>query len=188
MSLKAVLGLVADRARWLYRRALRPGCTSSQRELIYFPQFTRTSRAATDFEPRPSTAWSCAAGWSIRASRDASIYFGGNAEPHRGDARRTSRSWFPDRSGYLRALSRLRRQRRRAERSGPVRPMRWSLYDQVHSRHPDGRIAVIGRSLGSGVASYVAAHRPVAKLALVTPFDSMARLAQTHYPLCRCAG
>ena len=41
---------------------------------------------------------------------------------------------------------------------------------------------MIGRSLGSAVASYVASKRPVAKLALVTPFDSMANVAQAHYP------
>ena len=41
---------------------------------------------------------------------------------------------------------------------------------------------MIGRSLGSGVASYVASQRPVAKLVLVTPFDSLASVAQAHYP------
>jgi pimeloyl-ACP methyl ester carboxylesterase len=43
-------------------------------------------------------------------------------------------------------------------------------------------IAVIGRSLGSGVASQLAAKRPVERLALVTPFDSLATMAQSMYP------
>jgi fermentation-respiration switch protein FrsA (DUF1100 family) len=32
------------------------------------------------------------------------------------------------------------------------------------------------------VASYVASQRPVSRLALVTPFDSLATVAQMHYP------
>jgi pimeloyl-ACP methyl ester carboxylesterase len=40
----------------------------------------------------------------------------------------------------------------------------------------------MGRSLGSGVASYVAGNRPVQKLVLVTPFDSLAAVAGAHYP------
>ena len=57
-----------------------------------------------------------------------------------------------------------------------------ALYDEVRGRHPGQPIAVIGRSLGSGVASHVAAQRDVSKLVLVTPFDSLAEVAQTHYP------
>ena len=44
-------------------------------------------------------------------------------------------------------------------------------------------VSVIGRSLGSGIASYVAAQRNVLKLVLVTPFDSITNLAQQSYPL-----
>ena len=42
---------------------------------------------------------------------------------------------------------------------------------------------MIGRSLGSGIASQVAAQRPVERLALVTPFDSMVGAAGAHYPM-----
>jgi len=42
---------------------------------------------------------------------------------------------------------------------------------------------VIGRSLGSGVAVYVASQRQqVRRLVLVTPFDSLAAVAAHHYP------
>ena len=44
------------------------------------------------------------------------------------------------------------------------------------------RIVAMGRSLGSGVAAYLASQRPVAAVVLVTPYDSMAALARTHYP------
>lgn len=42
-------------------------------------------------------------------------------------------------------------------------------------------ISVLGRSLGSGVATYVATERPVHKLILVTPFDSIVNLAAKQY-------
>lgn len=43
-------------------------------------------------------------------------------------------------------------------------------------------IAVMGRSLGSGVAVAVAAARPVRGVVLVTPYDSMVSVAAHHYP------
>jgi esterase/lipase len=55
------------------------------------------------------------------------------------------------------------------------------IYDWVAAAH--ARVYVVGRSLGSGIAIYVAAHRPVQKLLLVTPYDSVARVAAAHYPL-----
>jgi pimeloyl-ACP methyl ester carboxylesterase len=44
------------------------------------------------------------------------------------------------------------------------------------------RIVLVGRSLGSGVATYVAAQRPVAGVILISPFDSMVELGRRHYP------
>lgn len=52
-------------------------------------------------------------------------------------------------------------------------------------RSPDfdpARIVAIGRSLGSGVAVYLAAARPLAGVVLVTPYDSLRAVAQRHYP------
>jgi len=45
------------------------------------------------------------------------------------------------------------------------------------------RIFVYGRSLGSAVAIYTAAHRPVAGLILESPFTSAAAMAKHHYRL-----
>jgi pimeloyl-ACP methyl ester carboxylesterase len=55
------------------------------------------------------------------------------------------------------------------------------LFDEVHARHPD--VLVIGRSLGSGVAARLASVRPVSKLVLVTPYDSLAAIAQRQFPV-----
>jgi len=56
-----------------------------------------------------------------------------------------------------------------------------ALFDRVKARHE--RVAVIGRSLGSGVATYLASKRDVDKLILVTPFDSIENVAASHYPV-----
>ena len=53
------------------------------------------------------------------------------------------------------------------------------LFDEVHARHPD--VIVIGRSLGSGVAARLASTRPVSKLVLVTPYDSLLGIAQRQF-------
>ncbi len=44
-------------------------------------------------------------------------------------------------------------------------------------------IVLMGRSLGSGVATYVASKRQVRGLILVTPFDSLTNVARKHYPI-----
>ena len=43
-------------------------------------------------------------------------------------------------------------------------------------------IVVMGRSLGSGVASMLAGARPVRAAILITPFESLAAVAAGHYP------
>jgi pimeloyl-ACP methyl ester carboxylesterase len=54
------------------------------------------------------------------------------------------------------------------------------VFDQVHAQH--ARVAVVGRSLGSGVAVHLASVRSVSKLALVTPYDSVLSIAQRQLP------
>jgi len=46
---------------------------------------------------------------------------------------------------------------------------------------PPPRVYTIGFSLGSGVAAYLARHRPVAGQILVTPFDSVEAVAAARY-------
>ena len=59
-----------------------------------------------------------------------------------------------------------------------------ALYDYIVTEHgvPPEHIVLIGRSLGSGIATYVARHRPVGGLVLVTPFDSLVAVGKKHMP------
>jgi uncharacterized protein len=45
------------------------------------------------------------------------------------------------------------------------------------------RVYVFGRSLGTGIAVYVATQRPVARMVLVSPYDSIRAVAQSSLPL-----
>jgi uncharacterized protein len=58
-----------------------------------------------------------------------------------------------------------------------------ALYEHAIKRgvQPD-HLIVMGRSLGSGVASMIAGSRQVRGAILVTPFDSLAAVAAHHYP------
>jgi len=60
-----------------------------------------------------------------------------------------------------------------------------AIYDAVAARGDvdRSRIVVFGRSLGTAVATHVAANRPVARTILVSPYDSLAAVGSRHYPL-----
>jgi uncharacterized protein len=53
------------------------------------------------------------------------------------------------------------------------------LFDRVKAEHPN--IIVVGRSLGSGVAVWIASQRSISHLVLITPFDSLADPASAQY-------
>ena len=54
-----------------------------------------------------------------------------------------------------------------------------ALYDLVERKH--ATISAFGRSLGTGVASYLATQRKIDALALITPYDSIASVAQKRF-------
>jgi pimeloyl-ACP methyl ester carboxylesterase len=54
-----------------------------------------------------------------------------------------------------------------------------AVFDELARRHAG--ISVIGRSLGSGVAAYLASVRDIRRLVLVTPFDSLVNVARAHF-------
>ena len=56
------------------------------------------------------------------------------------------------------------------------------LYDLAQSRIHPARTVAVGFSIGSGVAAALARERPLNGLILVTPFDSLGRVAADHFP------
>ena len=111
--------------------------------------------------------------------KNAILYFGGNAESMAQSADYIAQQ-FPEFTCYLMDY--------RGYGSSTGEPSEESLYkdalalyDTVKPKH--GRISIGGRSLGSGIATYVAARREVVKLALITPYDSIEAVAQDRYPM-----
>ena len=117
--------------------------------------------------------------WELHADKGpALIYFGGNAEDVSASLADFD-AMLPDRAVYLVNY--------RGYGGSTGTPSEAALiadavasYDWVAARH--GRVAVIGRSLGSGVAIALAAQRPVDQLVLVTPYDSITNVAADHFP------
>jgi pimeloyl-ACP methyl ester carboxylesterase len=57
-----------------------------------------------------------------------------------------------------------------------------AVLDDISARYSTDQIFLIGRSLGSGVACYVASRRQVQGTILVTPYDSIENVARGLYP------
>lgn len=109
---------------------------------------------------------------------DAVIYFGGNAENvyyNADDFRRHQ----PGKTVYL-----VNYRGYGGSTGSPTEAALFgdavALFDRIAPRHE--RVSVIGRSLGSGVATYLASRRPVARSVLVTPHDSALAIARRMYP------
>jgi pimeloyl-ACP methyl ester carboxylesterase len=55
-----------------------------------------------------------------------------------------------------------------------------AIFDELQAASARPVVAV-GFSIGSGIAAYLARHRPLAGLILVTPFDSLEAVARDHF-------
>ncbi|MFT5657984.1 MAG: pimeloyl-ACP methyl ester carboxylesterase [Gammaproteobacteria bacterium] len=119
-------------------------------------------------------------GWVLNKGQDkALIYFGGNAEQIANNI-----NFFEDSLGrysiYLVNYRGYGKSAGKATEQGLFSDALF-IYDQIKSQYQS--ISVIGRSLGSGVAVYLGANRDIEKMALLTPYDSIAEVAQSHYPM-----
>ena len=159
----------------------------AQDHLLFFPQ----PLASTAHLPaRASTLEVVVAdgahlrGWIVNGSAaqaPAVIYFGGNAEeiswtlsdPH------WPREWSIVGLNY-RGYGASDGRPGERELTGDA----LALYDAIARRDDidPRRIVVFGRSLGTGVATHLAAKRGVAGAILVSPYDSMVAIGRTHYP------
>ncbi len=116
--------------------------------------------------------------WHIPGSSDrAFIYFGGNAEDVALNIPQFKRL-FPQYSIYLHNYRGYGGSTGKASETALFSDA-GALYDYVKTKHRE--ISVIGRSLGTGVAVYLASIKEVSRLVLVTPFDSMVNLARNYY-------
>lgn len=123
-------------------------------------------------------------GWLVKATAAQTpapilIYFGGNAEEV---------SWLAATGGRYAGWSLLLINYRGygASEGKPGEAQLFAdalqIYDYAAGRAEGRRVAVMGRSLGSGVAVYLASQRPVSGVILVSPYDSVENVAKDIYP------
>ncbi|MDD2450586.1 MAG: alpha/beta fold hydrolase [Sulfurovum sp.] len=109
----------------------------------------------------------------------AMIYFGGNGE----SVAYSAEDFYENFPGYTVYLVNYRGYGGSSGR--PTQAGLFSdamaIYDKIKNDHQ--QIIAIGRSLGSGVAVYLASQREVEKLVLITPFESLQSVAQEIYPI-----
>jgi len=116
--------------------------------------------------------------WELhREQRAAVIYFGGNAEDVSANLADFATA-FPDRAVYLVNYRGYGGSTGSPSEAALIADAQ-SIYDWVSAHHD--RIAVLGRSLGSGVATALATRRPLERLVLITPYDSIANVAADHF-------
>jgi pimeloyl-ACP methyl ester carboxylesterase len=150
----------------------------NQRAFIYFPQpgVLYTTEKPVEIPSGDITL----RGWVLNEGREeAIIYFGGNAErpeysiPDFKDVFENQTVYLVNYRGYGESDGRPTEEGLYADAL--------AIYDHVSARHD--RVAVIGRSLGTGVATYLASQRGVDRLVLIEPFSSMVNVAQAAYPI-----
>jgi len=159
----------------------------AQDSLIFFPQpLTSTAHlpphaAALVVSTSDGTR---IAGWISEGSAKPAptvIYFGGNAEEvsHMLAEPRWPREWSIVALNYRGYGTSQGKPGARELEADAL-----AVYDAVARREEvdPKRIVVFGRSLGTAVATHVAAERPIAGVVLVSPYDSLSAVGRHHYP------
>ena len=165
----------------------------AQTRLIFYPQLLAegAARALQRTFPRSETFELATddgvllRGWLVRGSAlppwPLVIYYGGNAEEV---------SWLlPEFSripGWAALLVNYRGYGLSQGQPSEAALYRDAIavYEQILRRADIDhlRVVIIGRSLGTGIATYLASQRAVAGVVLISPFDSMVEVASDAYP------
>jgi uncharacterized protein len=149
-----------------------------QRSFIYFPQPRALVSGATTIM-LPIEDGQVLVTTRMHPGPNALIYFGGNAEDVASSLPGLATA-FPEHSLYLLHYRSYGGSSGKPTEAALIADA-LALFDKVHAAHP--HMVLVGRSLGSGVAVQVASLRPVARLVLVTPYDSLLELAARQFPL-----
>jgi pimeloyl-ACP methyl ester carboxylesterase len=151
----------------------------AQQDRLLYP-----GAGAAESDPTGFTAFRIPSGsaiikvWGLHTSEaPALLYFGGNGEDLAADLPEFEKA-FPDRAIYLMNYRGYGGSTGAPSESALIADAQ-TTYDLISKTH--GKIAVMGRSLGTGVAIALAATREVEKVVLVTPYDSIVNVAAERY-------
>lgn len=149
-----------------------------QRSLIYFPPPASPVMSGAKHITMPVDGERLLVTVREHSGSKALLYFGGNAEDVNLSFSKVEAA-FPDHAIYmLHYRGYTGSTGKPSERALVADAL--ALFDDVVRKHKG--ITVIGRSLGSGVAVQLASQRPVERLVLVTPYDSIRKIAQAQFP------
>lgn len=149
----------------------------NQRAFIYFP--TPQVNAADAESIALNSDGETLRIWRIGPTgKNAVIYFGGNAQDVSSNIPVFLKA-MPNRSVYL-----VNYRGYGGSTGSPTEEALFkdatAVFDYVKQKHT--HVSVIGQSLGSGVAVFLATVRDISKLVLITPYDSMENLAKVYFP------
>ncbi|MBY5992201.1 alpha/beta hydrolase [Ferrimonas balearica] len=151
--------------------------TLFQRQLIYLPSPLDPPSLPSEWV---DTAWGRVQVHPLNPDRArALLYFGGNAELVGWSGAELAAA-LPDHTLYLVNYPGYGHSEGSPSQASLVGAA-VAVFDVVAPRHQ--QVGAIGRSLGSAVVVQLADQRPLARLALVTPFDSITALAQQQMPI-----
>ena len=148
-----------------------------QRRMMYFPS-TAPANAANAVINIES------AGNTIKVITDNShlepavIYFGGNGEDAYSGADRMHQAFLNNAAYYVNYPGYGGSTGSPNETS--ITQAARDVYKYVSAKHRS--VAVVGRSLGTGVAIKLASEETVSHLILISPYDSITNVATEHYP------
>ena len=148
-----------------------------QRSLLYYPVPYRQGINAQEIQFNNDGLE--LSGWILNPGRSrAIIYFGGNAEAIENNITNFEAD-LRDYSVYLIHYRGYGKSEGKPTEDGLYADA-LAIYDAIREQYQS--VSLVGRSLGSGVAVYLAAHRKIDRLILLTPYDSIVKVAQVHYP------
>ena len=147
-----------------------------QRDFIYFPTLSIGDNNQEEFHINSQIIKTTIIN---QGKKDAIIYFGGNAEIVDYNINQFSKT-FEEHTIYLVKYRGYSGSSGKPTEKGLYNDA-LAIYDKINLKYKT--VSIIGRSLGSGVATFVASKRDIYKLALITPFDSVESVAQKRFPL-----
>ena len=174
-DLKTVVSIIVALAAVLYLALC--GLLYAKQDQLLYP-------GTSDLNPAGFTSFRIQSGsatlkiWALHADAGpALLYFGGNGEDLGADLADFDQA-FPDRAIYFMNYRGYGGSTGSPSEAALIADAQ-ATYDVIRKTHD--KIAIMGRSLGSGVAVGLAATREVEKVVLVTPFDSIANVAAARF-------
>ena len=158
---------------------------AAQDSLLFIPRSATQAEALESWRRQFETPGAMLRGWVLPADepskRPLVFYYGGNGEDVSRTALALAEAGFPGTLVFVPY---------RGYGGDDGVPSEAALFQDALAIHDqasaalvhDGRRMVIGRSLGSGVAAYLASERDIDAAVLVTPFDSIVEVAAERFP------